>query len=107
MLKKLSNSEVETGLAYMNNLKLIFQRLQGGLEASWRGSEGVWEAKRAQEPKSSQKVPRRTPDGPPSSTRQLKNLWGEVPSVRHKSGGILFYGRDGEMVGAKLLFLDR
>ena len=41
MLKKLSNSEVETGLAYMNDLKSIFQRLEGVLEAFWRRLGGI------------------------------------------------------------------
>ena len=41
MLKKLSNSEVETGLAYMSDWKLIFQRLKGGLEAFWKGRGGL------------------------------------------------------------------
>ena len=41
MLKKLSNSEVETGLAYMSDWKLIFQRLREGLEASWSGRGGL------------------------------------------------------------------
>ena len=41
MLDKLSSSEVEIGLAYINDLKLMFQRLKGGLEASWRGRGGL------------------------------------------------------------------
>ena len=41
MLKKLSSSEAEIGLAYINDLKLMFQRLKGGLEASWRGRGGL------------------------------------------------------------------
>ena len=41
MLDKLSSSEVEIGLAHINDLKLMFQHLKGGLEASWRGHGGL------------------------------------------------------------------